>query len=290
MENDYFSVTYYDELGDNKFRDFCFELTSKIYGSRSLVLYPSKGRDKGIDAKKIRTKEKSLIFQYKFREIGRWMLSRNNVQTNIKGEFEKWSKQMATKNNSAECIFITNVKLTPETHKFFETVIKRYENKVGIEYWDFEKLTHYLKNNDNLRDKYFPRGAREELRALKEKYRMLKRRAKISPSEMKLAQQRIQHLFIDKKLKYKYYYAFIDLLAPFYLGKSGIKKRKKLRKLFNINQKDEKNFIIIMKKNKLIDIVGNLCIVNNRIRAVKLQNEMINNDAIDLGAIIKIFL
>lgn len=283
-------ITLYDELGENKFRDFVLELLYRVYGSKSLIPYPSKGMDRGIDAKKIMTKQSPTIYQFKFREVARWRP--DTLQRNICKEFEKWTSQMQKNNIGSECVFITNVALSAKTHISFETIIKRHE-QVAIEYWEFEKLNTYLKqgNNVDLYDKFFPRYSREQYNKLMNKYEQVIDRKKVHLSKRKIkhAQIQFQRLFIDINLKYKYYYAFIDLLEPFYLDKKDEDKRKKLRELFKITQAEEQKFINDMAQEGLVKIVGDICITNDQKKAVEFQKEIIEKGAIGIETILKLF-
>lgn len=117
------------------------------------------------------------------------------------------------------------------------------------------------------------------------------RKKEVSNQIIEDTKQKLKVLFIDMDLKYKYYYPFIDLLEPFYLGGRGSEERKKLRQLFDITQDNESDFIKSMKQDNLIKIVGgDLCLINDLKKARNLQDEIINKNAIDLEAIIKIFL
>lgn len=103
------------------------------------------------------------------------------------------------------------------------------------------------------------------------------------------AKHKLQTLFIDITLKYKYFYAFVELLEPFYLDKKGEEQRKKLRGLFEIKKDEEQKFIKDMADNGLIKIVGDLCIINDQKKAIELQKEMIEKGAIDIEIILKLF-
>ncbi|MBI4680868.1 MAG: DUF4365 domain-containing protein [Nitrospirae bacterium] len=109
---------------------------------------------------------------------------------------------------------------------------------------------------------------------------------KISNKSISLAKQKLQTLFIEINLKYKYYYAFIDLLEPFYLDDKGLEQRKRLRKLFEISEDEEHGFIDKMTNEGLVKIVGSLCFVNELQRARELQKQIIGNEAIDLHLIV----
>lgn len=106
-------------------------------------------------------------------------------------------------------------------------------------------------------------------------------------SEVKL---KLQSLFVDHSLKYKYYYPFLDLLEPYNLGERGKKTREKVRELFDISEKDERDFLKKMKSEELIKIIGEFCFPINKKVAENLQNEMLNKSAIDLDTIINLFV
>ena len=116
-----------------------------------------------------------------------------------------------------------------------------------------------------------------------------KKKTKLSPKEFEKAKHQLQILFIDINLKYKYFYAFIDLLDPFYLDKTGEEQRGKLRNLFEITENEEDFFIKQMVNNGSVKIVGSLCLITNRNLAADLQKEMIDKEAIDIDAILNLF-
>lgn len=99
----------------------------------------------------------------------------------------------------------------------------------------------------------------------------------------------LKNLFVSEDLKYKYYYAFIDLIEPFYLGERGNEKRGKLRGLFEISEEIEGEFLEKMKKDALITFIGDLCIVNRHDKAKSILEEIINKDLLNLELVIKIF-
>lgn len=106
---------------------------------------------------------------------------------------------------------------------------------------------------------------------------------------IKKTTENLKKLFIDLELKYKYYYPFINLLEPFYLDDRGVTNREKLRTIFEINATQEKEFIKRMQKEKIIKIVGGLCIVTDDQKVTDLQNDMLNSGTITLDNILRLF-
>lgn len=113
---------------------------------------------------------------------------------------------------------------------------------------------------------------------------------KANQKEINIAQTKVKKLFVSDELKYKYYYAFVDLLEPIYLNKEGEDKRAKLRGLFDISADQEKEFIKRMVKEKLVKIVGDLCVIQNQEYAIELQGEIMRKGVLDLEIILKLFL
>lgn len=282
--------TLYDELGADKFRDLINELLPTEFVGCAFIPFPSRGKDGGIDSKTIGSQRKQIIFQYKWREVAAYLPAK--LQNDIKSHFQNWVSEMSKKHSSGEYIFITNVPLTATTHQFFQIVITTYK-KLSIQYWEFEKLNDLLNKNDRLYDKYFPlytRGVVYKLQNRLKKTRLAgKPKRKITAKEIDTTKNKLQQLFIDQNLKYKYYYPFINLLEPLYLDKRGEVDRNKLRLLFAISQRQERQFIQKLKREGLINIVGSACITTNAKRAADLQNKMINQGSITLTDILTIF-
>lgn len=141
-------------------------------------------------------------------------------------------------------------------------------------------------NNDikNINDPYMSSVKYQKLKNEAKKYKR-----KISLAEEKRATEKFKNLFVSDDLKYKYYYPFLDILAPYYLNENRNKTRTKLRKLFNITKKQEDNFIDKLKKEKKIKVVGEICFINDETLSLKLQNEMFNKEAISIDIILKLF-
>jgi hypothetical protein len=112
---------------------------------------------------------------------------------------------------------------------------------------------------------------------------------RISPSLLWRSQKKLQGLFISKALMQKYYFAFMDLLEPFYLDKRGDKQRKRLRVLFGISEDQEMEFIKKMSSLSWIKQVGELCVIIDAIKAQKLQAEIIDKGHLTLDEILRLF-
>ena len=115
----------------------------------------------------------------------------------------------------------------------------------------------------------------------------------IKPSnteKFKEIKNKFQQIFIDYKIKEKYYYAFIYLLAPFYKDERDKFKREKLRKLFDITKEIEESFINKLHDANLIEITGDLVTIKDEKMAKKNLNAMINALQVNLEKVIDLFL
>jgi hypothetical protein len=177
------------------------------------------------------------------------------------------------------------------TPKFIEelndlTIYLSKEKIISPGNTDYHK--HWLKICERMRRAVELYYSREE-RANQPQAKKAKKK-NISGKTIENAQQKLNILFVDAELKYKYYYPFVDLLEPFFIDKRGEAQRQRLRQLFNITQDIEDNFIKRMITDNLIKIVGeSLCSVIDQERAKTLQNEMIDKGAIDLNTVIALF-
>lgn len=111
----------------------------------------------------------------------------------------------------------------------------------------------------------------------------------VDPDDIDEAKNKLKDLFVSRELKYNYYYAFIDLLEPFYVGVRGENQRLTLRKLFEITADDEVEFLEQMQEEGLIKFIGDLCVIQDQEKATQLQNEIIDRGVIDIETINNIF-
>lgn len=285
----------YDELEEDGFKNLLNELIPEVYGKDYFIPGPSKGRDGGIDAQYLKPNERDIIFQYKFRTITTSDIGnlRSEIFRTFKKEITGILKRKA--NCNAKYIFITNVPLTDKYHRKFKEFI-RGQNNLDIEYWEFEQLNSLLRANEDLYYKYFPHYTRTEIKKIRKRQDELERKLrekskkKVLLPEFKQITNRLKDLFVDPKLKMKYYYAFIYLLTPFYIDERNKINREKLRKLFGITKTNENSFIRELKENNLIETTGALVTVKDKDKARENLSEMINKLKISLSKIVNLFL
>ncbi len=66
---DHIEKTFYDSLGNDRFRDMCIELIKSEFGKRYVYPGPKKGRDEGIDCSISKPGEIDFIQQSKWHEV-----------------------------------------------------------------------------------------------------------------------------------------------------------------------------------------------------------------------------
>lgn len=104
-------------------------------------------------------------------------------------------------------------------------------------------------------------------------------------------ENKFHRVFISQSLKRKYYLGFIHLLPYFYIDIRGEKTREVLRKLFELTKKDEREMLIQLKKEDLIEITGSLVSIKDQVRAKECLNELLDKIGINLiGNIIDLLL
>jgi len=292
MVPNYIPINYYDGWGDDGFNNFIIEVIKKVYQADNLILGPSKGLDGGIDAEYVRANEVPFIIQIKWREISRY------DQTNLRNEiFSKFKNGIADKSSSLSAfkyLFITNVSLTNKYHENFKKVIRNGSN-FDIEYWEFEKINSFLRQYDDLYKKFCPYFSKPEIEALEmEKNKTISElknnyEKRISETEFLEIQYKVKNLYIDKKLQMEYYYAFIFFLGPVYMDEKNNSDRKILRKLLDLSEKEEIDFIESLKRSGDMEQTENLLTVNDRKKAKDLLNKFINGLQIPLEKVIDMF-
>jgi len=286
-----FPISFYDELATgNRFANFAIEICMRSFGEEGFIPYPSKGKDGGVDAKQSRIRDGEIIFQYKFKEVLRY--SPSKLQSSIKKDFADWAKQMSETQKGKKCIFITNVNLTLTTLNFFEEVVSANRG-INLEFWHFERLNIEVQkiSNHDLMQKYFPRRSREEFDKVSKELEDLKgkRSSIISKGKQSEAVENLRRLFVSTELKCRYYYAFIDLLEPFYLDKRGDEQRESLRNLFEITPEQELSFFEEMEKDRKVDLSSAICLPLDRELCSELQNEIFEKEVISLEIILALF-
>lgn len=165
-----------------------------------------------------------------------------------------------------------------------KTVVFSKENVISLENTDY--YPHWLRISDN-RITAIQEYEKRNMPVPAHKTTTSKKA--VSPQTIEKAKQQFQTLFIDIDLKYKYYYAFIELLEPYSLSKQNQAQRTKVRKLFDITEAQETDFIGKMEKEGSVKIVGDFCMVEDTARAKELQKEMIEKEAINIKSILKLF-
>jgi DNA polymerase III delta prime subunit len=170
-------ITYQklNKLGDQKFESLCKTLLLKIIGSG--VTPFSKGKDGAREATffgKANYPSKALrwnnawIFQVKFSDIEDGLdKARKQVKYLIDKELSKLEDYKYIQDNKCEnYIYITNIPFTGEANKGLHDYINKKKQKYKIknfDYWDGEKISHFLNAYSSIRETYFPSAGIETL-------------------------------------------------------------------------------------------------------------------------------
>ncbi|TAN57238.1 hypothetical protein EPN15_04980 [Patescibacteria group bacterium] len=292
MVPDYIPQNYYDGWGNDKFNAWIFEIIKKVYGSENFVIGPSRGSDGGIDAEYVKAGTVPFIIQIKWREISR--NSPSKLRSEIFSKFKAEVERRSSNSGSIKYLFVTNVSLTHQYHEKFKKIIREYP-ALNIEYWEFEKENSFLRQYEELYVKFCPYFTRAEIEKLKEdKDKIISElkdhyQEQLSESEFLEIQRKVKDLFINQTLQREYYYAFIYFLEPVYMDGRSSSDRKILRKLLDITEQTELDFIGQLVQEGSISRTESLLSVNNRGRAKTSLNGFIDGLQIPLEKVVDMF-
>lgn len=281
----------YDKMGDDDFNHWVLEVVKKVYDAKHLFPAPEKGRDGGIDIEYVYSDKKRFIIQIKGRNTVRQTL--RELRPLVLKEIKRNIAQVTSKKPHSY-LFITNIELSGEN---LETVKQiSMDAPFNVDIWHFPTLCSFVREYPHVFSKFDPRLTAEELQAIidnEAKNRLLLTRSlakKVSEENFLHIQNKVKNLFVDNAKRKDIFFGFIYLLEPYYLDGRGQADRKTLRRLLDIDEKVEVDYIASLKSDGSVVITENLISVADRDRAKTIIKEGVDSLKIPIDNVIDLFV